>query len=147
MYRMALMAMVMEWPGLDMRRCTEMCLVHDLAEAIVGDITPDCGVAVEEKHRREREAMGRIVSTMASTSEAEKILSLWQEYEENETEEAHFVHELDKLEMALQAVEYEQKHARRLDVFVNAAHGKISHPLLRKIMDLLLVQRSAQERP
>lgn len=30
-----------------------MCLVHDMAESIVGDLTPHCGVPVEEKHRRE----------------------------------------------------------------------------------------------
>lgn len=32
-------------------------LVHDLAECIVGDLTPHCGVTPEEKHRREDEAM------------------------------------------------------------------------------------------
>lgn len=35
-------------------------LVHDLAECIVGDLTPHCGVAPEEKHRREDEAMQKI---------------------------------------------------------------------------------------
>lgn len=34
-----------------------MALIHDLAECIVGDITPVCGIPVEEKHRREEEAM------------------------------------------------------------------------------------------
>ena len=38
----------------------QMTLVHDLAECIVGDITPHCGVPVEEKHRREEEAMKEI---------------------------------------------------------------------------------------
>ncbi len=31
----------------------KMAIVHDLAECIVGDITPHCGVSVEEKHARE----------------------------------------------------------------------------------------------
>lgn len=35
-------------------------LVHDLAECIVGDLTPRCGVSPEEKHRREDEAMKNI---------------------------------------------------------------------------------------
>lgn len=35
-------------------------LVHDLAECIVGDLTPHCGVTPEEKHRREDEAMKKI---------------------------------------------------------------------------------------
>lgn len=34
-------------------RCIRMALVHDLAESIVGDITPDDGVSKEEKYRRE----------------------------------------------------------------------------------------------
>lgn len=41
-----------------------MALVHDLAESIVGDITPHCGVSVEEKHRREEEAMKNICSLL-----------------------------------------------------------------------------------
>lgn len=35
----------------------ELALVHDLAECIVGDLTPYCGVSVDEKHKREKEAM------------------------------------------------------------------------------------------
>ena len=31
-----------------------MALVHDLAESIVGDLTPSCGVSKEEKSKRER---------------------------------------------------------------------------------------------
>lgn len=30
-----------------------MALVHDIAECIVGDLTPFCGVTKEEKHKRE----------------------------------------------------------------------------------------------
>ena len=30
-----------------------MALVHDLAESIVGDLTPSCGVSKEEKRKRE----------------------------------------------------------------------------------------------
>ncbi len=35
-------------------RCIKMCLVHDLAESIVGDLTPSCGVSKEEKAKREK---------------------------------------------------------------------------------------------
>lgn len=34
-----------------------MTLIHDLAECIVGDITPFCGVPPDEKHRLEDKAM------------------------------------------------------------------------------------------
>ena len=35
-------------------RCMKMSLVHDLAECIVGDITPTCGISKEEKNKREK---------------------------------------------------------------------------------------------
>lgn len=31
----------------------KMAIIHDLAECIVGDITPFCGVSKEDKHARE----------------------------------------------------------------------------------------------
>jgi putative hydrolase of HD superfamily len=47
MYRMGLMATLCAGAsGVDVTRCIKMALVHDVAEAIVGDITPHCGVSV-----------------------------------------------------------------------------------------------------
>lgn len=37
-----------------------MALVHDMAEAIVGDITPHCGISATEKHDREQAPMSAI---------------------------------------------------------------------------------------
>ena len=31
----------------------KICLVHDLAESVVGDITPNCGVSKEDKKKLE----------------------------------------------------------------------------------------------
>lgn len=46
-----------------------VALVHDLAEAIVGDITPYCGVSKEEKKRREMDAMQEIAKLIAPRGE------------------------------------------------------------------------------
>ena len=35
-------------------RCLRLAVVHDLAECIVGDITPSDPMGKEEKHRREK---------------------------------------------------------------------------------------------
>ena len=53
MYRVALMAIVLQENGLNVSRCLQMALVHDLAESIVGDITPKCGVTREKKQQLE----------------------------------------------------------------------------------------------
>ena len=64
MYFMALMALTSTPENLDRSRCIEIALVHDLAECIVGDITPEkfSGVSKEEKHKMEQEAMEKLVS-------------------------------------------------------------------------------------
>lgn len=45
-----------------------MCLVHDMAESIVGDITPHCGVPVDVKHQKEEAAMKELVSLVPGFS-------------------------------------------------------------------------------
>lgn len=35
-------------------RCLKLAVVHDLAECIVGDITPHDPMGKEEKHRKEK---------------------------------------------------------------------------------------------
>lgn len=45
-----------------------MCLVHDMAECIVGDLTPHCGVSPEDKHRQEEEAMETLIKLVPELS-------------------------------------------------------------------------------
>jgi putative hydrolase of HD superfamily len=44
MYRMGMMSMIASDAGVDQTRCIKMSIVHDVAESIVGDITPHCKV-------------------------------------------------------------------------------------------------------
>ena len=62
MYFMALMALTSSPPNVDRSRCIQIAIVHDLAECIVGDITPEkfSGISKDEKHKMEEEAMIRI---------------------------------------------------------------------------------------
>ncbi len=50
-------------------RCMELAIIHDLAECIVGDITPRCGISPDEKHRREEAAMKSITKLIPCNSE------------------------------------------------------------------------------
>ena len=80
-----------------------MALIHDLAEAKVGDITPLDGISKKEKHDLEEKAMIKLVNSLDNGKD---LLSLWKEFEEGKTKEAKFVKRLDKLEMMFQAYEY-----------------------------------------
>ncbi|CAH8387147.1 unnamed protein product [Eruca vesicaria subsp. sativa] len=125
MYRMGLMALISsDIPGVNRDKCIKMAIVHDIAEAIVGDITPSCGVPKEEKNRRESEALEHMCKLLGGGERAEEIAELWREYEANASPEAKVVKDFDKLELILQALEYEQEQGKDLEEFFQSTAGK-----------------------
>jgi putative hydrolase of HD superfamily len=123
MYRMSLITMFAPASlssKLNIPHCTKMALVHDMAEALVGDITPVDGVAKSEKNRRESTTMTYLTTSLLGRVNGgltgQELQAIWQEYEDNETLEAKFVHDVDKIELILQMVEYERVHERKLDL-------------------------------
>ena len=68
MFRMAVLALLLEEDNYDKRilngSAVIISLVHDIAECIVGDITPSDGVSEEDKHLREINAMTALVKNL-----------------------------------------------------------------------------------
>ncbi len=136
-YRTALTAMVLsDINGLDTCKVMRMALLHDLAEAEVGDVTPREKM---ENHRElEDEAMRRILSGFED-AQRELYWSIWVEFQDNKSEEAVLVHDADKIEMVLQASEYQCKSTNpNLDRFY---HAMVS-PEHRKIVEKIKERRS-----
>lgn len=132
MYRMALMALISnDVPGLSRERCIKIALVHDIAEAIVGDITPSDGVPKAEKSRMEQEALNQMCEVLGGGMRADEIKELWEEYENNSSLEANLVKDFDKVEMILQALEYEIEHGKVLDEFFISTAGRIETFLIQ----------------
>ena len=107
--------------GLDTGRAMRMAILHDLAESIVGDYMPGDVTAVE-KMNQEKKAMNGIIATLPGAIRSE-YSEIWDEYLDNQTDVARFVHRIDKLEMAMQASAYAtQGHDRELlEPFFNTA--------------------------
>lgn len=89
---------------LDRERVLKMIILHDLAEAVTGDIplTDQQGsFSHEAKHLAERKAMDYLLAPLDEATKA-SFLDLWEENEHGETLEAKFVHAIDYLEGCLQ---------------------------------------------
>ena len=86
-------------PPLNVERILALALIHDLPEVIAGDITPHDGVSKVDKQRREHQSATKLLNS--------NMLDLWNEYDANLTPEAMFVHAMDKIDMALQALTYQ----------------------------------------
>lgn len=149
MYRMSLMSMVASFSNgaLDTNRCIKLALIHDLAEAQVGDITPHCGVSDQDKHKMELETMERIRTMLGPMMGGDEILDLWKEYEGGTTEEAKLLKDLDKIEMILQAQEYEAEgsHEQSLDQFFTSTEGKWKTEIGRAWAKEIVSRRKGQQ--
>ena len=146
MYRMSVMAMVLgdSLGNLKRDHCVKMCLVHDMAESIVGDITPYDGVSKEEKHKKESEAIDYLCG-MVDEKVGKEIKDLFMEYERQETEEAKFVKDLDKFEMILQAHSYEQEMNKpgALQEFFVSVNGKLHTSVVKELAENLKELRNS----
>ena len=102
-WRLCLMALVLadHFPEVNFERLVKICIIHDLGEAIGGDIPAPLQAAEGAKAGQERTDLVRLLEPLPESSRVE-ITSLWDEYEAAESPEAKLAKALDKLETILQ---------------------------------------------
>jgi len=110
----------------------KIILLHDLAESLTGDITPN-QISKKEKTTLENDAMKKILKNLPQSLQ-KQYKKLWNEYQKNKSSEANLVHQIDKLEMALQAKIYSKRYSKDVKEFIQSARDQINHP---KILELL----------
>ncbi len=136
-WQMALVALQLsvEYAGdYDFNKVIKLCLCHDLAESIIGDITP-CEAAYETKAEKEAAAMVQLAADAAFPEAA----LLFNEYEAQITPEAQLANDLDQLDLYAQSLDYEQKYPEKdLTEFRTRAAAKIKTPLGKKLLKELI---------
>lgn len=136
-WRLCLMVMAFSgsMPGIDMLKLMKMCIVHDLGEAIGGDVPAPlqpCQPA-GDKSERERRDLETLNETLPDALRRE-ILDLWQEYEAGMSPEAVLAKGFDKIETILQHAQ--GKNPPGFDYAFNLDYGRRwtdAHPLTRAI--------------
>ena len=100
-WRTALLAMLLapEFPELDMNKVIRMCLIHDLGEAVTGDIP--AFEKTDEHRSQERLALAQLVDT-APAADAAQMHALFAEMDALETPEARLYKALDRIEAVIQ---------------------------------------------
>jgi putative hydrolase of HD superfamily len=117
---------------LDQGRALAYATLHDVAEIRVGDLTPADGVSSQDKARLESDAMRAICERLPR---GDRLLGTWLRYEAQADPEARFVRQLDRLDMALQALVYARQHDTDLVEFVDSAATVVVHPELKAVLD------------
>jgi putative hydrolase of HD superfamily len=134
-YSTAIMSMILsDLEGLNTEKIIRMALLHDLSESITGDIIPD-DMTKDEKVNKENHAMKQILKNLPDKI-SKSYFEIWNEYQKKSTQESLLLHDIDKLEMALQAKFYQNKGIsnEKLQVFFNSALENIKNKNLRNII-------------
>ena len=140
-FRTTILGMIYaDMEGLDQLKLLRMALIHDLPEAIIGDLTPS--KKTEKSKEKEEVAISQILDLLPK-KQREKYMMAWNEYQEGKTREAKAVRQLEKLEMALQAKEYEEagSTSRSLERFIKSAEKAITWPELRRLLSYILEEQ------
>lgn len=128
--------------GFDREKVLKMILIHDLAEALTGDVplhmSQQSGVS---KRDEEEAALGAIVASLGAFDARGEIHELWLEYEERKTFESRLVKCLDCLEVILQHClsdigtwdinDYRLALSKQQDAYFDV------HPFLRRLKNAL----------
>lgn len=138
-WRLCLMAMLLEgeFPGVNVARLLKICVVHDLGEALGGDIPAIHQKPGESKSGQERRDLEQLAAPLPPALKAE-ILGLWDEYEAAATAEARIAKALDKLETILQ--HNQGANGPDFDYAFNLPYGKKftdAVPLAAQIREIL----------
>ncbi len=145
-FRAGVIAMVLSdklGKNLNKKKLIKMALLVGIGELITGDIVVERGEHIdikkrEEMERQEKEDVGKI---FAKIGDSENYSAVYKEMVDRVTLESRVFWQLDRLEMAIQALEYEEEQDKKLDEFFVNADLYIQEPLIRGIFNDIIKSR------
>lgn len=138
-FGVAMMALtVAKHYGVDEAKVVKMALLHDLGEAIIGDLVTQRRDRVlpnqASKQAQELAAMRQIAGEAGHEAD---WTALFEEFEAGETPEAKLVRDLDRLEAAIQAANYHDRFGLDPSEWIENGRARIQDPALLELLELL----------
>lgn len=134
-FRLIVLAMTLgDYLRVKKEKLIEMAIIHDLAETSTGDLVVERGTRVDALSKRDKELKEEEVISHLFSSFSIHYKEVFHEMVQRQSKESQIFWQLDKLEMALQAKEYEEEQNKTLNEFLDNAEMHISEPLLKEIL-------------
>ena len=149
-WRLCLMSLLFarEFPEIDVARLLEICIIHDLGEAVGGDISALLQEGQPPKAEQERADLLQLAAPLPAALRNE-IVGLWEEYEAAASPEAKLAKAFDKLETIMQ--HNQGRNPPDFDYRFNLGYGReytAGDPLIaavREVLDRETERRAAGE--
>ena len=113
---------------IDIMKVVFMLAVHELGEIVIGDLTM-FEISKEEKAKREKEAVHKILCGLLDGKEIE---NLFKEFDSHSTKEAMFAYQCDKLECDLQSKLYDEEGC--VDLNKQESNDLLENELVKKLL-------------
>ena len=138
-WRLCLLAVLLadDLAGVDLVRLLQLCVVHDLAEAVTGDVPAPRQVAGDGRKERERDALRQLCAPLPEDLR-QRIEALCAEYDDGCSPESVMAKGLDKIETMLQHLI--GANPAGFDYRFNLTYGRAitdRHPVLRQMRSSL----------
>ena len=113
---------------IDIMKVVFMLAVHELGEIVIGDLTM-FEISKEEKAKREKEAVHKILCGLLDGKEIENLFT---EFDSHSTKEAMFAYQCDKLECDLQSKLYDEEGC--VDLNKQESNDLLENELVKKLL-------------
>ena len=113
---------------IDIMKVIFMLAVHELGEIVIGDLTM-FEISKEEKAKREKEAVHKILCGLLDGKEIENLFT---EFDSHSTKEAMFAYQCDKLECDLQSKLYDEEGC--VDLNKQESNDLLENELVKKLL-------------
>ena len=113
---------------IDIMKVVFMLAVHELGEIVIGDLTM-FEISKEEKAKREKEAVHKILCGLLDGKEIE---NLFKEFDSHSTKEAMFAYQCDKLECDLRSKLYDEEGC--VDLNKQESNDLLENELVKKLL-------------
>lgn len=132
---------------LNINKLVKMAILHDIGEVETGDIVVSRGAIIDLQKREQKEQKEKqgIAQLFKDTDKSNLSVNLFDEMIERKSTEAKIFWQLDKLDMAIQALYYElQGNGEDMTEFFENARAHMSDELLLELLENVESRRPKQ---
>jgi len=134
-FRLVVLSMALgKFLDVDTEKLVKMAIIHDLGETSTGDLVVERGKKIDSALKKEKEAREEQAISNLFISFGEEYRIIFQEMIKRESKESQIFWQLDKLEMAMQAKDYEKEQGIVLTEFIENARIHITEKFLKDIL-------------
>jgi putative hydrolases of HD superfamily len=138
-WRLCLMSLLFarNFPNVDVAKLLKICIVHDLGEAVGGDISAVAQQGMPSKAEQERADLLQLAAPLPDVLRNE-LVALWDEYEAAVSPEAKLAKAFDKLETIMQ--HNQGRNPEGFDYRFNLGYGRqytTGDPLIEAVRRIL----------